>query len=177
MCFSSDTTEEEEGGSTHLTTRMPSSFPSSKCKPCLSLTILCFPFFHSFFSYIIINVNKSKIAHCAKSTLRGSQPLCLLLLSVLLWHLELLVELVLCCLLKITLSPSSHFVPSGIWASGFLAMHFIFHEYLTRTLQAPEHYRSYYLKIYASVRLYIIYKHTCENTHAKHPCCQNESYQ
>lgn len=38
-------------------------------------------------------------------------------------------------LLKIALSPSSHTVLSGIWASGILVMHFIFHEYLTRILQ------------------------------------------
>lgn len=76
---------------------------------------------------------------------------------MLLWHLKPLAELELCCLLKIPLSPSSHFVPSGIWASGILAMDFIISEYLSRTLQAPEPDRN------AGVHLYIIYKRKSEH--------------
>lgn len=86
---------------------------------------------------------------------------------VLLWQLKPLAELELCCLLKITLSPSSHLVPSGIWASGILAMGFIFYEYLSRTLQA-EHYRNYSLELYAGVHLYIMYKLKHEHPHTKH---------
>lgn len=86
-------------------------------------------------------LNKSKsFKSCSYCALWTWQPICFSLLSHLLccgtWsNVFYLAELGLCCLLKIALSPSSHSVPSGIWASGILVMYYIFHEYLTRILQ------------------------------------------
>lgn len=82
-----------------------------------------------------------------------------------------------CCLQKITLSPCSTLCHLGFELLVLFAMYFIFHEYLSRTLLAPEDYRSSYFKTYARTSLCVMEKHTCEPTHAKHPCCDNESHQ
>lgn len=54
---------------------------------------------------------------------------------------------------KITLSPRGTLCHLGFELLGLFAVHFIFHEYLTRTLRAPEDYRSCYLKTYAGASL------------------------
>lgn len=71
-------------------------------------------------------------------------------------YLRHVLELKRCCLQKITLSPCSTSCHLGFELLGLFAIYFIFHEYLTRALQAPEDYRSSYLKTYTSASLCVM---------------------